>query len=551
MKQLFRQIFGSKTNKEPQKLTAWVLELSDMDDLAALQLCTQKLILLFDSPTLTTNQKLDLIIDLEEVNKQRLEKLSAQYVGLTNIKPELETSIVETCYHYCRQSYIYHLKLIEVIINPLESEHQKENQLLLIARALNAAMHMMKWREFSHESAPAKVWQQIYLLYKIAHKQNLLTTPVETFPLTPASTISAYIVQVCMFGQLKDTTLEKAQIETTISIMRLLITHAHISLQYNPEQYLFYIDLDQDMPAKRIRKIEPKESLRFWELDDFEKQVLIAANMTERGELPESLIRANTNDPDLLFETLSTLHAEWTKQQYIRQRRREPREATSKNAKVKAGIFDICDQVLHANQINNGLTLSKQGKGLEDLFLGEYTLNQTSGLTIDSSSLDTWIITDESKHGLGARVNKYANTLARPKKLIALVFDDDPTKTCIGMIRAVKATQGNQLRVGIEVISNLAVWSQVKPNYEDNSFADSISKASMTTRDSVMKTNLFPAIYLPKEQGISDQASMIMPKVNYSPKVEYVVYVGGKTKRVQLADPIDANDDWVKVTVAF
>ncbi|MDP2106489.1 MAG: hypothetical protein Q8J76_10895, partial [Desulfobulbaceae bacterium] len=223
----------------------------------------------------------------------------------------------------------------------------------------------------------------------------------------------------------------------------------------------------------------------------------------------------------------------------------------SKNAKVKAGIFDICDQVLHANQISNGLTLSRQGKSLDEHFLGHYTLSQSSGLTVDSSSLDTWIITDQSKHGLGARVNKYANTLARPKKLVALVFDDDPTKVCLGIIRAVKATQGNQLRVGIEIISNLAVWSQLKPMYEDNSFAENISKANQAYRSTHLHTNLFPAIYLPKEPGISDQATMILPKINFSPSAKYTVYLNGKTKRAELNNPIESNDDWIKVAVGF
>jgi hypothetical protein len=551
MKQFLHRIFGKKSEKTPQKLTAWLTDLADMDDISALKLSTQQLSIVFDETSLSINQKIDLIIDLEELNQHRLEKLSTQFAGLSNIKPELEASIAETCYSYCRQVYIFHLKLIELVINPVKSSLGEEGQLLLLARALNAATNMLKWRAFVQQNPPAKVWVQIFLLYKIAYQQDLLNKPVELFSLSPATTLSAFIVQICMLGQLKDASLEKQHIETAVKVIRAWITHAHISRQHNPEQYLFYIDLEQDHAAKRMRKVEPTDSCRYWELDDLEKHLMKAITVTNRGEFPDSLIFSKINNPQLLNETLSILHAEWTKKQYVRQRRSEVREATSKNAKVKAGIFDICDQVLHANQISNGLTLSRQGKSLDEHFLGHYTLSQSSGLTVDSSSLDTWIITDQSKHGLGARVNKYANTLARPKKLVALVFDDDPTKVCLGIIRAVKATQGNQLRVGIEIISNLAVWSQLKPMYDDNSFADNMSKANKAYRSTHLHTNLFPAIYLPKEPGISDQATMILPKINFSPSAKYTVYLNGKTKRTELNTPIESNDDWIKVAVGF
>lgn len=551
MKKLLQRFLGKKTEKESQKLTAWLTDLADTDDISALQLSSRQISMLFDEEALSLKQKYNLIIELEELNQHRLERLSTQFVGLSNIKPELESNIAEACYSYCRQTYIFHLKLIEVVINPVNSKIDEDGQLLLIARAINAASNMLKWRAFVQQNPPAKVWTQIFLLYKIAFKQKLMNIPVELFSLSPATTLSAFIVQISMFGQLKSAGLDKQQTETAIKIIQSWVTHAHISQQYNPEQYLFYIDLEEDAPAKRMRKVEPNISQRYWALDDLEKQLLVAMNITGRGEFPDSLILSKINDPKLLNETLSIMHAEWTKKQYVRQRRSESRAATSKNAKVKAGIFEICDEVLHANQINNGLKLSKQGKNLDNLYLGNYTLNQSSGLTVDSGSLDTWIITDESKHGLGARVNKYANTLARQKKLIALVFDDDPTKTCLGIIRAVKATQGNQLRVGIEIISNLAIWSQLKPMYEDNTFANAISKTSQSQYDTHIHTNLFPAIYLPKEPGISEQSTMIIPKINYSPNTEYTVYVGGKTKKTALDNPIESNDDWVKVAVGF
>ncbi len=551
MKSILQRVFAHNSEKASQQLTAWLTDLADLDDIPALKLSTQHLAFLVDEEKLPINQKLDLILELEELNRHRLDKLSTEFSSLSNIQPELEASIAETCYAYCRQSYIFHLKTIELVINPLSFKLEEEGQLLLLARAVNAAINMVKWRQFGQQNAPAKVWLQIYLLYKIAHQQNLLNTPIELFPLSPATTLSAYIVQVCMLGQLKNANLDKQHIETAVKVIRTLITHAHISNQYNAEQYLFYINLEQDLPAKRIRKIEPTALYRYWELDDLEKQMTVAINVSGRGEFPDSLILSKIDDADILHETLMVLHEEWTKKDYVRQRRSEVREATSKNAKVKAGVLNICDQVLHANQINKGLKQSRKSASLDGLLSSHAALNQSSGITVNSGSLDTWIITDQSKHGLGARVNKYANTLARPKKLIGLVFDDDPAAVSIGVIKTVKATQGNQLRVGIAIISNFAIWCQLQPFQENNSFTKKVLNVNNNQDQTANYTNASPGIYLPEEPGLTKQAAMIIPKINFKLNTVYTVHLNGKTKRVEFDDELESNDDWVKVAIDF
>ncbi|MFW5431280.1 MAG: hypothetical protein ACKE5Q_00690 [Methylophilaceae bacterium] len=551
MKSFLQRILVKNTKRESSKLTSWIFDLAGMDDIAALKLSTQQTALLIDEEKLTTDQKLDFIIELEEINHTRLDKLSHQFASLTNLKPELENSIADTCYTYSRQSYIYHLKMIERVIDPSKFEPNEDKLLLVLARTINATFNMLKWRAFVQQNQPTKVWLQTYLLYKVAHKQNLLNTPIELFPLSPATTLSAYIVQICMFGQLRNASLEKQHIQVTEKVLRIWLTHAHISQQHNPEQYLFYIDLEKDIEAKRIRQLEPNEHCRYWELDDLEKKIAIAITTSGRGEFPDSLILSKIDDPKVLNEALSILHAEWTKNQYVRQRRSEAREATSENAKVKAGILDICDQVLGANQLNSGLKLSRQGDSLNDLLVGQSVFNQSNALGINSGSLDTWIITDKSTHGLGARVNKYANTLARPKKLIGLVFDDDPTKVSIGIIRMVQPTQGNLLRVGIEIFSNLAIWTQLKLSRDNDAFAEEGAVANKASLEMRANTNIFPGIYLPKDPGLSEQATMILPKLDFRPNTKYTIYINGKTKHFEFDEPIESYDDWVKVAIDF
>ena len=336
MKKIIQQLLGSAASKKSNKLAAWVSDLAELDDLAALQSSTKHLGLIVNQTegddVLSTQQQLDLIIELEALNQARLEKLSIQFSHMGNMKPELEASICETCYSYCRQSYIVHLKIIEKIFDKNKTKPENNIQpeanlpAIIIARALNSAFNMIKWRLFSKTNPPAKVWLQINLLYRIATQKMLLNETVELFNLEPSTTIAAHFVQTYMLGQLAQTGLQKYQVEIATRILNTLLTRSHISNIYTPEQYLFYIDLEKDNAAKRMRDFEPNNSCRYWELDELEKQLSIAITVSDRGEIPQSLAFSKIDNAKKLNETLLILLDEWKKTGHVRQRRKIRRE---------------------------------------------------------------------------------------------------------------------------------------------------------------------------------------------------------------------------------
>lgn len=571
MKSLLKQFFGNNPLIKFNQHKAWLADLKDLDDLSALQLSTRHLTQLLNpvdtSETFTLAQQLDFIFELEAINQLRLEKLSAQLAYVENMKIELENSMFDTCYNYCRQSYIVHLKLIEQAFNANLSTNSQGDEVtyqpadstlvLLIARALYTAFNMVKWRLFSQTNPPTKVWLQVNMLYKIAAQRSLLNSPFELFNLAPSTTLAANFVQCWMLGELAQASMQKHQVEITARILTTLLTRAHISNQYTLEQYLFFIDLDKDIAAKRMRDAYASDSCRYWELDELEKQLLVAITVSDRGEIPQSLAFSKIDHATKLNETLIVLVEEWKRVGYVRQRRKAVRQASSKNARVNAGIVDICNQVHHANQISQGLKLSRDGNTLDERLMARTTLKQNSNLTINSGSLDTWIITDESLHGFGTRVNKYANILARPNKLLGLMIDEDPTKITIGMIRSVKPTQANQLRVGIEIISHHPKWVQLNQLLQQDdldSFTDTVLETSRINAKSTLASagiGFFSGIYLPIEAGFSDTSMLILPKTHYSAHSQFNVNIDGATHQILLEDPIESRDDWVKVAFLF
>jgi len=555
MKNFIGQLFGGANSKKVQAQFAWVDDLAEMEDIAALKFSYQQLAVIIaqmqSDETMDYGALLNLMITLEDVNFARLEKISSQFVQVENLKPELEVNISETCYSYCRQSYIAHLKIIEKVINPSKFKLENNMPVIIIGRAIFAAMNMLKWRMLTQANPPTKMWIQIYMLYRIVNQQALLNIPVELFKLSPSTTLSAYFVQICMLGQLVQTNLNKQQVDIAYRLLAAWLTRAHISKNDTPEQYLFFIDLEKDVAAKRMRNFEANEQCRYWELDELEKQITTALTVTDRGEIPDSLKLAKIDHAKRLNSTLNIMLAEWTKTHYVRQRRKEERQATSKTAKVNSGISNICNQVLQANQISSGLRLSREGKSFDERLRGHTVLTQSTGLGLNSGSLDTWIVTDESPHGLGTRVNKYANILARPDKLIGLLMDEDPSEIVIGIIRGIKPTTGNQLKVGIEVMSRYPNWVQLRQLRPDEIFSNTVSEMITTKQSNVIENGLFSGIYLPIEAGLSSISTLILPKIHYRPNASYAVNISGSPKHLRLGEPIESRDDWVKVAFPF
>jgi hypothetical protein len=572
MKNILQQIFGNNTLIKSNQYKAWLADLKDLDDLAALQFSTKHLTQLLNpvdaAETLSLEQQISLILELEALNQGRLEKLSTQLANVENMKIELENSIFDACYNYCRQSYIFHLKLIEQAFSANKQVATKGTEnieppddatlTLLLARALYTAFNMIKWRLFSQTSPPAKVWLQVNMLYKLAVQRSLLNNPIELFNLSPSTTLSANFVQCWMLGNLAQASMQKYQVEIASRILTTLLTRTYISIKYTVEQYLFFIDLEKDVSAKRMRDAYASDSCRYWELDELEKQLAVAITVSDRGEIPQSLAFSKVDHAKKLNETLVVLFDEWKRSGYVRQRRKTVRQASSKTARVNAGIIDICNQVNQANQISSGLRLSRDGTTLEDRIRAHTTLRQNSNLTVNSGSLDTWIITDESLQGFGTRVNKYANILARPNKLLGLMVDDDPSKVIIGMIRSVKPTQANQLRVGIEIISHHPKWVQLKQAPNQERFSDTLLEsdslgASLNANNSAAAADagFFAGIYLPLEAGLSDTSMLILPKSLFRANTNYTINIDGNPIQILLEGAIESRDDWVKVAFPF
>jgi hypothetical protein len=124
MKKILQKLFSSKDTKKTNALTAWVGDLDEMADLAALQFSSNQLALTLNradgEDVLNLQQQLDLIIEIEALNQPRLERLSTQFSSVENMKVDIANNISEICYHFVANLMFVISKSLKKCLTPTE-----------------------------------------------------------------------------------------------------------------------------------------------------------------------------------------------------------------------------------------------------------------------------------------------------------------------------------------------------------------------------------------------------------------------------------------------
>lgn len=556
MKSFIKNLFKGSTSLSndvdaPTEL-AWLKTLEPLDDVNALNLGTQHLALLIADQSKSIKQRLDFLFAVDGIILPRAVKLLKQYAKVESLRPALANNISNAGYSYYRQSYLNYLRSVELIIaSPKDPNLENNTLLILIARALDVAIMMIKWRYFDRSSAPAKVWLQIYMLFEIASKANLLDIHIKAFDSSLSTTIAALIAQISLFGSLENANMQKQHYLIASYLLESWLTEMSFSNQYNQETHLFVIDLHKDTCAKRTRHFEQTDGCRFWHIDSFEEKIINALQLTEQGKLPIGIASIEIGDVKFLHETLQILRTEWSKKDYVRQRRKETRHEANHTASIAYGILEICNLVQYYDNKKLSTKLSAPSsvnKSLDNRLSSHTSIRRegTINVLIIEPKQDTWTITNESTKGLGARAPKEAILWVKSGKLVAIAMDERPPRVLIAMVRGVMPSKHmNQVHVGLEVIAHFSNWVHMRP-MEVASIQNSNEKLSPLKTKNPIAIG-FNALYLPIEEGLSNESTLILPKLEYRLNEVYEITLHGASKLIRLGSPIEAKDDWVRV----
>lgn len=541
-----QKIFNKSQASRGINYFAWAPALNDLDDISAIEYSSQQLNNEFKNNIFNDELYLQALFSIDEKTHIIVERITNQYITIENISIELEERLTHSVFLYHRQIFLIYLAVIDNF-----GKNNHPCLLLMLARALRSATQMIKWRYYTYNSAPASVWQQISQLYLIAESQFLLDQPVQTYDDQPSTTLTVAYIQVCMLGSLESLSFKRQQIELVSRMLHKWASKVLIESAYDEKRHLFYVDTAKNVPAKRIRNFKPADTYRYWCFDSINSKIELCASALEFNIAPKQLAMGEFSCNKYFLPTLEVLRTEWSRNEYKRQRREEERTKTVKSATTSYGFVDTCYQIKQYEnlQVQRGEKSYQGEKSFEERLASHYVVKGRSEPNIIYVDLGAGYsnIIDESSKGIGMRISKQANEVSLGM-MVGVSVKEQKYGTRIGVIRSIKPIPGNELQIGVEVLSRNAFCVEAK-NVSMNALK---TRASVNGMDDVSNSfansaTKFTCLFLPEEYGVSTGETLIVPRIQYNTTDVFHVNVLGAELMVRFTDTLERHEDWIRV----
>ncbi|MDI1308103.1 MAG: hypothetical protein PSV17_01545 [Methylotenera sp.] len=557
----FKKIFNSSPQPKVEVAFAWGKEVDGMDDLSAIEFATLQFNADFKKDVFKDEQNLEALFVIDEKIHIIVERITSHYINIEHLSMDMEERIANSVFLYHRQIYLIYNTLIDNLA-PL----QPQSLTVMLARAMKNATQMIKWRFYNYQSAPANVWLQLSKLYLVAEKQILLEEYVRPYPEQEITTLASAYIQACMLGSLESLSFQRKQIELVSQMLARWTPDIHIQSSYDENKHQFYMDTLSDVAAKHIRDSKPLPSYRYWCFDSVNLKIELGLSLIEYKIVPKQQEMKDIISNQYAALTLEVIKNEWSRSEFKRQRRSVERVKTSKYAITTYGFEDTCYDIRQ----NESLRIQRRGKSyqgnksFDELFALQSlspNLNNPEVIYLDLGETSSKVI-DESPKGFGMYIKKLASEVSLGM-LIGVTLSDQKDTTYIGLIRSIKNIVGNELHIGIELLSTNAVCLVAHNVSADASNAKSSDENSLVAIkpielnkqenfNSVVSDAGFTCLYLPREFTTPQHDSMqleslIIPKLHYNKNDTYKINISGTEILVKFTEALEHHENWLRV----
>ena len=519
---------------------SWLPELAHLDAISSINLSVKHITSIVNDHALSVSEKIHLLLLIEDANHQTLNQQIASFVKLDNLKIEITHHIVDVNYAYYRMVFLAYTKLIDLSFNKLpEHQPQQTIKLVMLARAIMTATHMLKWRYFERAAAPANLWSQVNTLFQYANEHQLNQLALKPYRDCASTTINSLFLQLWMLGNLNFSGLLKPQLETVAELLAMSMHEVQISDTWQPK-HTFYVELNKDYPARHMRKVIPNTQAYFWHIDAFDMEAKQSLMQLQQQHLSHFKGGALKNSY-LLEDTLLYLQKEWSRTGYQRQRRRELRHDIIKSATVSVGIQAVAELLKQLN-LDHAPVKSLLDGNLTKRPVQTRVVNQGKTNTLMVGK-EKWNILNESTLGLGTFASQDAGATVKPNRLVAILTARTQAGPAIGIVRNSKQMSGAKLKIGIELLTENPHLAQLKKFEVKKNVEDDTQKQANESLN-----NEFYGIHIPYINALNKPSSLIMPKIEFFPNTFYEIHFKNKREIVKFDAPSEQGDDWVAVT---
>jgi hypothetical protein len=356
-----------------------------------------------------------------------------------------------------------------------------------------------------------------------------------------------------MLGSLESQSFKCKQVELICMLLSKWTSKILIQKEYDEKKHLFYIDTANDIPAKRIRNFKPAESYRYWCFDSVNSKIELCTSLIEYNIPPKQQSMHEITSNKYALETMRILRTEWSRGEYKRQRRTEDRIKTFKSAITAYGFENACNQIKLHNQIQvqRGQKHYQGSKTFDERLASHYVSKVFTESDVFHVDLDTSQsnIVDESKQGLGLglHVTKHVSEV-HLGMLVSISVKEEKNTARVGVIRSIKPIAGNELHIGIKVLSTSASCVEVSnTSLKSKNIGENTQNFEHFNTDISGNHHSFNCLYLPIDPDVSTKETLILPKLQYNNNDLFTINILGKDMVIKLTEILEQHEDWLRV----
>jgi hypothetical protein len=555
------KFLASSLGRKPQHpltdmhtISRWLEDLPMGDSVEALDEIARQIAEYSDQNQATTKERLAVLTTLDEGAQILLAQLRGQYLQNPRMSRGVESRLWNTVSGYYQEILrAYHTHIMEYIGNPGGSKIASAMP-FLTARTLNYFSLDAKWSYYRYTLANPKLWKRIHNLYHFAEYEEFDTHALKLYAEDEAETsITRLYLQAVMLETLNTGSLTPRQIHLIEGWLPSLVSGMDLEREFKPARHVFYVSLNENHGARRVRRVEPNEAQRYWDTYNLKEKLDHLRGQLSAGAIPAKLGLTEDCKLPACLELLDRIAYFWAPTGIKRVQRVFERKHAMKSIEVVRGLNDICVNV-YADNVSARCAQSEVSDGLSyeemvDVHLYGFVTQRTQTKVAQGKGEkiahvivhERWVMENESEAGYGAHINDQTDDWIRLGKLVGL----KPEKKGhwnIGVIRRLRRTQPNQQYVGIEVISErpLALFLRAEKTEVRPLTIDGI--------DPVGAVFPIPALFLKGTGQPAQSDVLILQSAEFGSGRELWFTIKGMIYHIRLKHALERGDDWLRAS---
>jgi hypothetical protein len=456
----------------------------------------------------------------------------------------MKNDVQVVAYEYLRQLYASYSQILDVYKAQKKVKLTTEKINHLLARYLNAAFMMSKWRYFDDQPAPHCVWDNVHKIIIIAEELAIMNKNLFLYNFQIKETsIAAILKRGFMVDTLHKGNYSQLEIELTDRVLKIWATNPLIVNVYKENRYHFFIQLENCKGPERVRIVEKFADSRYWKttrLIDLMEAYLCAVDMQKplRGFGLEKI--ASTS---VVIKLFKKLRIDWCVDGYSRQRRQEARKKKNSLLNVSHGVNEIQRRLIRMQEKQKKEVTRGDGFTFEFKVATHQIKQEASTKKPSSLGNENWWMVDESKSGFAIDFGEELTSWAEAGVLVGYSEMDFKDTFSIAEIKSVRKLADGTHRAGFKKISHNVTAVQIS-RVERVPVSEPVANYYLDDgQGNLSYLAVFSALLV--DNDAENQPKLLIPRKEFKRGNTYNLNIDGDDHLVTAGKVISKQRDWI------